>query len=240
MALARVKHFGDAATELGISQPTLTTRLASLEKVIGQPLVKRDKRFRGLTPYGTIFLKHCLEKVVPLQDMLKEASHGTLKDPDKERTKAAAEAVFKKEVPEPVKKPKEFRPTPMISDDVCLMKADGWDEEKIAEVIGITLEQLKHHFPNELKFGVEQVRRRALRQIDKAAKKGSLSAANALLKLVGDMPAKFAPVPGLPGRPTNEIKEPKPKAAEPLGKKEQILADLADADKDSDWGGLVN
>lgn len=241
--VAKLKSFGAAAVELGLTQPTLSLAVKNLEESVGKKLIERTSRFKKLTPVGAAFYAH-LNQLLPIfLDVQTKLVHGTLKKPGAEELRAQAEAIFKKEIPGPVKKPKEFRPTPTLSDDVCLMKADGWDEEKIAEVIGISMEQLKEHFPNELKHGVEQVRRRALRQLDKAAKKGNTSATNALLKLVGDMPTKFAPMPGVAGAPLpDEVKNPKIKTpVEPvLGKKEQAIKDAMTADQDSDWGSLVN
>lgn len=52
IALARVQHFGKAAEELGITQPTLSAALKQLEDQLGVMLVKRGSRFQGLTPEG--------------------------------------------------------------------------------------------------------------------------------------------------------------------------------------------
>ncbi len=52
IALARVQHFGKAAEELGITQPTLSAAVKQLEGELGVMLVKRGSRFQGLTPEG--------------------------------------------------------------------------------------------------------------------------------------------------------------------------------------------
>ncbi len=52
MALARAQHFGKAAEEMGITQPTLSAALKQLEEQLGVMLVKRGSRFQGLTPEG--------------------------------------------------------------------------------------------------------------------------------------------------------------------------------------------
>jgi DNA-binding transcriptional LysR family regulator len=52
IALARVRHFGKAAEELGITQPTLSAAIKQLEGELGVMLVQRGSRFQGLTPEG--------------------------------------------------------------------------------------------------------------------------------------------------------------------------------------------
>ena len=52
IALARTQHFGKAAEELGIAQPTLSAAVKQLEDQLGVMLVKRGSRFQGLTPEG--------------------------------------------------------------------------------------------------------------------------------------------------------------------------------------------
>lgn len=52
IALARAQHFGRAAADLGITQPTLSAAVKQLEDQLGVMLVKRGSRFQGLTPEG--------------------------------------------------------------------------------------------------------------------------------------------------------------------------------------------
>ncbi|SFU19025.1 LysR family transcriptional regulator [Sedimentitalea nanhaiensis] len=52
IALAKLQHFGKAAEELGITQPTLSTRIKNLEEQLGVKLVFRGSKFGGLTPEG--------------------------------------------------------------------------------------------------------------------------------------------------------------------------------------------
>jgi len=52
IALAKTRHFGNAAAELGITQPTLSAAVKQLEEQLGVMLVKRGSRFQGLTPEG--------------------------------------------------------------------------------------------------------------------------------------------------------------------------------------------
>lgn len=52
IALARAQHFGRAAEECGISQPTLSAAIRQLEDQLGVALVQRASRYQGLTPEG--------------------------------------------------------------------------------------------------------------------------------------------------------------------------------------------
>lgn len=52
IALARDQHFGRAAESCGVSQPTLSAAIKSLEESFGVLLVQRGSRFKGFTPEG--------------------------------------------------------------------------------------------------------------------------------------------------------------------------------------------
>ncbi|MGF0539612.1 LysR family transcriptional regulator [Agrobacterium sp. ES01] len=52
IALARERHFGRAAQECGISQPSLSAAIRQLEDQLGVMLVQRGSRYQGLTPEG--------------------------------------------------------------------------------------------------------------------------------------------------------------------------------------------
>ena len=52
LALAKTQHFGKAAEEIGVTQPTLSAAIKQLEEQLGVMLVWRGSRFRGLTPEG--------------------------------------------------------------------------------------------------------------------------------------------------------------------------------------------
>lgn len=52
VAVAREGHFGRAATSCGVSQPTLSAGLQRLEDDLGLQLVRRERRYEGLTPEG--------------------------------------------------------------------------------------------------------------------------------------------------------------------------------------------
>lgn len=52
LALARERHFGRAAESAGVTQPTLSSALKSLEDQFGVLIVERGSRFRCFTPEG--------------------------------------------------------------------------------------------------------------------------------------------------------------------------------------------
>mgnify|MGYP006274560829 FL=1 len=52
IALAHTRHFGRAAEECGVTQPTLSAGIKQLEDQLGVMLVWRGTRFQGLTPEG--------------------------------------------------------------------------------------------------------------------------------------------------------------------------------------------
>jgi DNA-binding transcriptional LysR family regulator len=56
VALARHRHFAEAANDCGVSQPTLSAGLVALEQQLGKRLVERDRRFIGLTEHGEAIL----------------------------------------------------------------------------------------------------------------------------------------------------------------------------------------
>jgi DNA-binding transcriptional LysR family regulator len=52
LALARERHFGRAAESAGVTQPTLSSALKSLEDQLGVLIVERGSRFQRFTPEG--------------------------------------------------------------------------------------------------------------------------------------------------------------------------------------------
>lgn len=52
VALAREKHFGQAAQACNVSQPTLSVAIRRLERTLGVVIVHRGRRFDGLTDEG--------------------------------------------------------------------------------------------------------------------------------------------------------------------------------------------
>lgn len=52
VALAREEHFGRAAEQCNVSQPSLSSAVKQLEHALGVPIVLRGRRFLGFTPEG--------------------------------------------------------------------------------------------------------------------------------------------------------------------------------------------
>ncbi|WP_051886494.1 LysR family transcriptional regulator [Streptomyces hygroscopicus] len=52
VALARTRHFAKAAEECYVSQPALSGAIRKLEAEFGVPLVRRTRKYEGLTPEG--------------------------------------------------------------------------------------------------------------------------------------------------------------------------------------------
>jgi DNA-binding transcriptional LysR family regulator len=57
VALAREQHFARAAEACHVSQPSLSTAIRKLERVLGVQIVQRTHRFAGLTPEGERVLR---------------------------------------------------------------------------------------------------------------------------------------------------------------------------------------
>ncbi|MER7834831.1 LysR family transcriptional regulator [Streptomyces sp. NPDC096040] len=56
VALARERHFARAAAACHVSQPSLSAAIRRLEHELGVPIVRRGRRYEGLTPEGELVL----------------------------------------------------------------------------------------------------------------------------------------------------------------------------------------
>ena len=72
IALATERHFGRAAEECGITQPTLSAAIRQLEDQLGVMLVQRGSRFQGLTPEGQRVLEWARRIVGDVRTMREE------------------------------------------------------------------------------------------------------------------------------------------------------------------------
>ena len=72
IALARERHFGRAAEECGVTQPTLSAAIRHLEDSLGVMLVRRGSRFQGLTPEGERVLEWARRIVGDMRTMREE------------------------------------------------------------------------------------------------------------------------------------------------------------------------
>ncbi|MCV7287317.1 LysR family transcriptional regulator [Mycolicibacterium wolinskyi] len=80
VVLAETEHVTDAATELGISQPTLSRALARIEEQVGVPLFDRVNRRLRLNGYGEILLEHARRSIAEMRSATKRIA--ALRDPD--------------------------------------------------------------------------------------------------------------------------------------------------------------
>lgn len=74
VALARTHHFGSAAEELGVSQPSLSQSLAGLEAGLGLKLIERTTRRVFLTPEGRSLLGKAIAITDAADDFLAAAA----------------------------------------------------------------------------------------------------------------------------------------------------------------------
>lgn len=79
IALARTRHFGRAAEECGVTQPTLSAGIRQLEDQLGVLLVQRGSRFQGLTPEGErvlIWARKIVADTKAMRDEMREVRSG--------------------------------------------------------------------------------------------------------------------------------------------------------------------
>lgn len=79
IALGRERHFGRAAEACGVSQPTLSAGLKSLEGALGILIVQRSSRFQGFTPEGERVLgwaRRIVGEAKAMRQDLNAAKHG--------------------------------------------------------------------------------------------------------------------------------------------------------------------
>ena len=72
LSLARARHFGKAAEEIGVTQPILSAAIRQLEDQLGVMLVLRGSRFQGLTPEGERVLSWARQIVGDVRTMKEE------------------------------------------------------------------------------------------------------------------------------------------------------------------------
>lgn len=83
IALAKQKHFGHAAEECRVTQPTLSAAIKQLEDYLGVMLVQRGSRFQGLTPEGMRVLdwaRRIVADARAMHDEMHAARHGLTGD----------------------------------------------------------------------------------------------------------------------------------------------------------------
>jgi DNA-binding transcriptional LysR family regulator len=73
-ALDREQHFGRAALACNVSQPALSSAIGNLERELGVPLVRRGRRFQGVTPEGRRVLDWARRVLRDVHGLEQEAS----------------------------------------------------------------------------------------------------------------------------------------------------------------------
>lgn len=68
-ALARHRHFGNAAEDCGISQPALSVQVKALEEILATPLVERGPKHFHLTGFGETFLGRAREVLQAMDEL---------------------------------------------------------------------------------------------------------------------------------------------------------------------------
>lgn len=79
IVLTREKHFGRAAEECRVTQPTLSAAIKQLEDHLGVMLVRRGSRFLGLTPEGQRVLdwaRRIVSDARAMREEIRAAKHG--------------------------------------------------------------------------------------------------------------------------------------------------------------------
>lgn len=122
---------------------------------------------------------------------------------------------------------KPFKVTAALRRDVSLMKFDGWSDDRIAAQLAISRTTLLKHFPHELEFGADAVRRRQLANLDRMSKR-NVAASKALLARADINPTGVPPDFGA-------VSSDQPK----LGKKEAAEIDAQTAERGTSWQGIL-
>src|SRR5688572_10858360 len=77
---------------------------------------------------------------------------------------------------------KRFTPTKQQRDRVKRLKADGWSNDRVARLLGISRNTLETAFAAEIEFGLDLKQDELIEYADKGAKKGNAT----LIKWLAD------------------------------------------------------
>ncbi len=120
---------------------------------------------------------------------------------------------------------KPFQATRVQRQDVRVLKAGGWSDERIARALGIPKSTLQKHFRVEISEGADIEVRFALRLLRRQANRGNVSAIKEYLKFT------------LAGTAVGQmLDEPAPARQAKPGKKEIAREAAMRAGAESDWG----
>lgn len=110
---------------------------------------------------------------------------------------------------------------------VCLLRAAGWTQHRIARYIGCDEKTLRKNFSRELEDGADVIEGMALEVTLKKLRSGNSVAISRIFDIVEKK-----------GRPAVPV-APKPERQEPLGKKETLEQEAHTAHEGTGWGSLL-
>ena len=110
---------------------------------------------------------------------------------------------------------------------VCLLRAAGWTQARIARYIGCDEKTLRKNFSRELEDGADFIEGMALEVTLKKMRSGNSVAVGRILDLIDKK-----------GNPAVPL-APKPAKEEPLGKKEALAHEAHTAHEGTKWGSLL-
>lgn len=110
---------------------------------------------------------------------------------------------------------------------VCLLRASGWTQERIARYLGCDEKTLRKHFSRELSEGSDRIEGMALEVLLKKMRSGDRLSATKLLELIDEK-----------GNPAPPI-APSPPKEKPVGKKAQLEAEARTGHTSTGWGDIL-
>jgi hypothetical protein len=131
---------------------------------------------------------------------------------------------------------KAYKPTTRDKDRVQLMRANGWIEERIAQVLRISIPTLRKHFAIDLLYGADIKIAQVMEHLFEASKKHNAGASRYLLEKLLTMKTTQPALASLKNETLRTVKTPK---VEKLGKKELALQLAMNPPKDTKLGELM-
>lgn len=110
---------------------------------------------------------------------------------------------------------------------VCLLRAAGWTQHRIARYIGCDEKTLRKNFSRELEDGVDVIEGMALEVTLKKMRSGNSVAIGRIFDIIDKKGNPAVPV------------APKAEKPEPMGKKESLEQEAHTAHEGTGWGSLL-
>jgi hypothetical protein len=112
---------------------------------------------------------------------------------------------------------------------VCLLRAAGWTQARIAGYLGCDEKTLRKNFSRELQDGADQIEGMALEVTLKKMKSGNSVAISRIFDIIEKQGAPAVPIPRSPDKTPDEK----------LGKKEAADRDAHTAHEGTPWASLL-